>query len=548
MTLFFFKILITNLFYLILGKLICFKLFKKEIINIEDISIFGILIASFIALLINFLLPLNVHVNSIFIIIVILFFIPNYKIILQKDLIFLSIVTILSFFLILYDNEYRPDAGLYHLPYTQIINENNIIIGLANLHFRFGHTSIIQYLSALNYNFITGKEGILIPLASLVTFIYFYFFYDLFKFINKKEDFSIGKLFSVLIIIYISYKINRYSEFGNDAPAHIFLFYVISKFLYLKNFSTKQIWNFYIYSVFCFLNKIFFIFIFLIPFFLILKNKKSLTKLILSFPSFIMLAWLIKNILISGCMIYPMKITCLENLPWMNLETVEKVQIEGEAWAKAWPENKDKTINMADFSQKFNWIEAWASNHLVYILKTLTPYLIFVLFFLTFSVNKINRIKFFNFFKDQKIQILSLISIIGIFSFFLKFPIYRYGYSYLIIFSFIFFGAIFNDLNIKKLINYSKIIFIFCIFIICFKQFLRIYKYNETRNYIPSHIFVDKKNYEKKYNKVGINENFQFYLSKDECFYGLAPCTNSIYWKKQLDYKKKWNFNLILSD
>ena len=47
----------------------------------------------------------------------------------------------------MYSNEYRPDAGFYHIPYIQILNENKIILGLANIHSRFGHVSIIQYLS-----------------------------------------------------------------------------------------------------------------------------------------------------------------------------------------------------------------------------------------------------------------------------------------------------------------------------------------------------------------------------------------------------------------
>ena len=66
------------------------------------------------------------------------------------DYLFILIASILSFIIILYDNEYRPDAGLYHLPYTQILNEQNVPIGLTNLHSRFGHISIIQYLSAFN--------------------------------------------------------------------------------------------------------------------------------------------------------------------------------------------------------------------------------------------------------------------------------------------------------------------------------------------------------------------------------------------------------------
>ena len=38
---------------------------------------------------------------------------------------------------------------LYHLPYTSILNNEKIIIGLSNIHFRFAHTSIVS-TSALN--------------------------------------------------------------------------------------------------------------------------------------------------------------------------------------------------------------------------------------------------------------------------------------------------------------------------------------------------------------------------------------------------------------
>ena len=57
-----------------------------------------------------------------------------------------------------YDGTYRPDAGLYHLPYISILNENKIIIGLSNIHFEFGHVSILQYLSAIYNNFLMRTE------------------------------------------------------------------------------------------------------------------------------------------------------------------------------------------------------------------------------------------------------------------------------------------------------------------------------------------------------------------------------------------------------
>ena len=54
---------------------------------------------------------------------------------------------------------------MYHLPYTKIINDNKIIFGISNIHFRFGHTSILQYLNAIFNNYIFNSKGIIIPAA-----------------------------------------------------------------------------------------------------------------------------------------------------------------------------------------------------------------------------------------------------------------------------------------------------------------------------------------------------------------------------------------------
>ena len=62
-------------------------------------------------------------------------------------------------------NVYRPDAGLYHLPYIGILNSEKIILGLSNLHFRYAHTSILQYFSAASNNIIFGDNGIVFAQA-----------------------------------------------------------------------------------------------------------------------------------------------------------------------------------------------------------------------------------------------------------------------------------------------------------------------------------------------------------------------------------------------
>ena len=166
---------------------------------------------------------------------------------------------------------------MYHIPYINILNENKIIIGLSNLHHRYGHISIMQYLSALHFNYLFGINGIVIPLASLAIYSIVLFLSN----INQKKDLSISNIFSILIVIYMCWKMNRYSEYGNDAPGHFIFFITI--LIYLNAFEISRKINeqtFYIiafFSIFAFLNKTFLIFSLLVP--LICLNKNILKNL-----------------------------------------------------------------------------------------------------------------------------------------------------------------------------------------------------------------------------------------------------------------------------
>ena len=132
--------------------------------------IFGLIILSFISLSINFLSPVNELVSSL-ILIFSFFIIIKYWFIFfsKKYLIFCFISSIIIFLLITLSDVYRPDAGLYHLPFIGILNNEKIIFGLSNLHFRFGHISIIQYTSAISNNFIFRENGIVFSSALIAS-------------------------------------------------------------------------------------------------------------------------------------------------------------------------------------------------------------------------------------------------------------------------------------------------------------------------------------------------------------------------------------------
>ena len=532
------SIFLTN-FYLFLYGLLINKFVFRDFKNSKaEIAIFGCIFVSFVGLLINFFASLNIVINTFIFIIPFLFFFKDIYIS-KKDIIFVLLTSIFTCFIIAYSNINTPDAGLYHLPFTKIINESKIIIGLSNIHFRFGHVSIIQYLSGINFNFINGVNGILIPLASLMSFIFFYFLKEIINFLKSEEYLKINALFCLLVTCYISYKINRYSGFGNDATSHLLFFYLIS--IYLKSDNNYTSLNkTFIISTYIFLNKVTLIFAFVFPLIIFLRSKEK-NHIFLSFGSILLVIWLIKNIITSSCFIFPMEKTCFNNLLWSNNAEVVKQSVSGEAWAKGWPDRTNIEINQNEFNKDFKWLSSWSSVHLKYIIKILIPFIVFISIIILL-INFFKKKKFvkFKFSENEKFKVKSTIFIL-IFSccvFFFKFPLYRYGYSYIV--SLIILLSII--LIFKYEISQVKRIFSFMLafsFVIIFsKQLIRINENFGEKSIWPN--IYSSSIEDKKFIETRIYDSFNIYVSKTECFYTSSPCTNifnsSILHKKILGY------------
>ena len=223
--------------YLFCAGILFYSKKKQGLGEIYIAIIFGAILLSLSALFLNFFTPLSVELNTfIFILILIYGFIIIFKNKILTKLIYCSIlVSLISTLILYFDTIYRPDANLYHLPYTRIINENKLIIGISNIHFRFGHISIIQYLNAIFNNYLFKENGIIIPAAIIFSSIVLYFFNE----INKKITNKIYCYYIFLLLSFILYGYNRYSEFGNDTIAHLFFFFLTSYFL---KENGRQVW------------------------------------------------------------------------------------------------------------------------------------------------------------------------------------------------------------------------------------------------------------------------------------------------------------------
>ena len=163
---------------------------RKNTLTITNLSndlIYGIILISFISLVLNFFIPLNQLVNSIVLLLPLIILYKKKKHFFSKQfLYFLTFNSLIVFLLLAKSNVYRPDAMLYHLPYTGILNNEKIIFGLTNLHFRFGHISIIQYFSAFFNNILFESKGIVFSTAIIASAVIINFLSQTLIYIKKK--------------------------------------------------------------------------------------------------------------------------------------------------------------------------------------------------------------------------------------------------------------------------------------------------------------------------------------------------------------------------
>ena len=518
------------------------KLITNQVISVDNFNetfIFGIIFLSFITLLLNFFFPINKEIGSFLLLISFIFFAHNFAVSKSKKKIFIYILilTIISFLLICYSTVNRPDAGLYHLPYTSIINENKIIFGITNLHFRFGHVSIIQYLSSAFNNYILPIEAITIPIA-LIFSSFIYFIYEKLNDNLKKDKIHIGIVLFLLTIFSI-YSLNRYSEYGNDAPSHIF-FSIFFIYIILQNkFELKFFSKIVLISTYLFSIKPFMFSLSLLIFYLFIKlkdKKKILLDRTIIFSTLFLIVWIIKNLITSGCIIYPVSKTCLTNLSYLDLEKTKFEEVAGESWSKDFSNYKKGKYELKEYIKNFRWVSTWSKKHFKVIIEKFGPFLLFlIIFYFIFFYNRDekelkNKKKHFCL-KNHEILIFLFFTVL---IWFMKFPLYRYGLSFLSIFFIFIFFLLIKNFNFNKRIDLiNKIIrftLILALFGFVYKNLYRIIVMSGDRNPFPQ-IYSLSDYYLKKspqnFGKITLNNGgYYFFSGYEYCMYSSSPCTH----------------------
>ncbi len=534
---FYIFVLLTSIIIISYGRILS-NIFKINEICISLNVIFGCFFLGILSLIINFVLPINIYVGNTILVLGIIFFLKDLKYF-NKQLKFLIIISIIAFVTGIYENIFRPDAALYHLPFISNLNENKIILGLNNLHSRFGFISFFQYISSTLNNSIFINKAIFFPNLILFSSSLVYFL----KLSLNKNSSSEIKILSLFFVICIALDMNRFSEFGNDENAHMLYFIlVVHIIVFFTKYNTNQKNNLKIIlliSLFLFMIKTIYSLVIFLVLYVIFKSVRNfkIFSVYNFFLSLIFFLWLLKNFLISGCLIYPVEATCVDQVFW-SYNSGSDIIIE--AWAKGFPDSNTE-LDMKSYIKNFVWLQTWSSNHLLFILKKLSLLLISITILILIFYR--NGPKFS---VSHEIKIILILNLIFCLVWFFKFPVYRFGTGFLIsliVLSSVIFVKKF-DANLHK--KSIKIILPIIFLTICYKNFDRVLIKFNSKIYSPwINIYSNFEGENIYYKKINFLENEKefYYVPKNNklCFYSPSPCTHQaleeLYLRKIGGYK-----------
>jgi uncharacterized membrane protein YfcA len=205
----------------------------------------------------------------------------------------------------------------------------------------------------------------------------------------------------------------------------------------------------------------------------------------------------IKNFFITGCLLYPMAITCFENLSWsLGNKEVERLYNHYQLWSKGGMAPNYIVDNPDFYIQNFNWVKGWVN---IYFFNKVSDFLLGLFLFITvFIIIFYSRIKK-NHLKPKGTLIILLILSLLFFEWFYHHPDLRYGgYCVIAGFVFIIFSIKFASYknNKEKLYKKFYILIILSLVIFFAKNFFRILEEVKKYNYQPikhsGYIFEEK--------------------------------------------------------
>jgi uncharacterized MnhB-related membrane protein len=219
------------------------------------------------------------------------------------------------------------DAFFYHYQQIEWNETYPVVPGLANLEDRFGFNSNYLLISAIfTFKFLWGE-----PLFVLQSILFIYVMIWVLKeaIISR---FDVSRLFLLFIFLFFfSLNADFLTDSSTDIVPNICAFYYIAKFALHPSSFNKRLFFFILPIMICTFKMSIFPMCFLSVYilFLSIRDKRKLQFMFfITFSFSIVCLWLIRNVIISGYLVYPLHELDLFSFDWKIPKGISMIQRE----------------------------------------------------------------------------------------------------------------------------------------------------------------------------------------------------------------------------
>jgi hypothetical protein len=326
----------------------------------------------------------------------------------------------------------NSDSGQYHVQAIRWIETFPVVPGLGNLLTRYAFNSNWFITNAVfSLAFLGGQSFHLVPSVLFLVGL----FYSLSGVLTLlKKDYGLGSIFrSFLLPIAFILLPSEVSSPGTDLPITIITWIVIGEAIGMieaKAENSRLISSIlWIICVYCFTVKLSSAFLVLGALVLLLfqKGEHKARYLLwnLTFASIILVPWLIRNVIISGYLIYPFPMIDLFHVDWK----IPLVNAYSDMHAiQNWGRSSRGNISQSGAVPFLAWVPNWWRErtfvqHFILISVAIAPILLLVLWFVK-SKYKIQNMSYSSF------LIIGFVYFGTLFWFF-NAPDLRFGYGFI---------------------------------------------------------------------------------------------------------------------
>ena len=324
------------------------------------------------------------------------------------------------------------DSGLYHAQSIRWIEEYGVVPGLANLHCRLAYNSSAFVLTALySMNFLGGQS--LHTVAGFMALVLAIKGLEVVKVFWVKKI-QVSDFVKVAMLFYITIIYTEMVSPASDYFAMLFLFYTVLNWIELEEKKEKNITPYGMLCVLLVVNvtiklsAVIMLLLVLKPAVILIKEKRySQILLYLVMGLLAVFPYLVRNIILSGWLVYPFPAIDLFSFDW-KIPAAE-VAYDGEeikVYAKGMTEVWLKDTPMSEWLPK--WFEKLKGLEKIWILSSMTSVLAGAVVMIWGILKRKKELYSFLF--------LQGVLIAGYLFWQIGTPLVRYGYIYILAFPF----------------------------------------------------------------------------------------------------------------